>query len=62
VDWWRERVLVNITDEDVDELRDESLEIRYEKVSEWCLPRYGDDGKNGLLLMRVELQDGIIVP
>jgi hypothetical protein len=34
---------VKITDAEVDTLKDDSMDIRYEKVFEWCLPRYGDD-------------------
>jgi hypothetical protein len=40
---------VNITDEEVDTLMDENLEIRYEKVFEWCLPVYGDNDNQTLL-------------
>jgi hypothetical protein len=38
-----EEFSVNITDEEVKTLMDDSGEIRYEKVFRWCLPRYGDD-------------------
>jgi hypothetical protein len=34
---------VNITDEEVELLKDEKGEIWYEKVFQWCLPRYGED-------------------
>jgi hypothetical protein len=34
---------VKITDVEVNTLKDDSMEIRYEKVFEWCLPMYGDD-------------------
>ena len=34
---------VKITDEEVEMLRDGDGEIRYEKVLQWCLARYGDD-------------------
>jgi hypothetical protein len=34
---------VKITDEEVELLKDENGEIRYEKVFQWCLPRYGED-------------------
>jgi hypothetical protein len=36
---------VKITDEEVKLLMDDNKEIRYEKVFQWCLPRYGDDDK-----------------
>jgi hypothetical protein len=29
-------------------LKDEGGEIRYEKVFQWCLPRYGDDDDQSL--------------
>jgi hypothetical protein len=29
-------------DEEVELLKDEHDEIRYEKVFQWCLPRFGD--------------------
>jgi hypothetical protein len=38
-----EEFSVNITDEEVNTLKDDDKEIRYEKVFEWCLPRFGDD-------------------
>jgi hypothetical protein len=38
-----EELSVNITDEEVKMLMDDSKEIRYEKVFKWCLPRFGDD-------------------
>jgi hypothetical protein len=34
---------VNITDKEVELLKDENGEIRYEKVFQWCLPRFGED-------------------
>jgi hypothetical protein len=33
---------VNITDEEVELLKDETGEIRYEKVFQWRLPQFGD--------------------
>jgi hypothetical protein len=49
IQWTGEEVeAVNITDEEVDSLRDASGEIRFEKVFEWCLPRFGDDNKTTL--------------
>jgi hypothetical protein len=33
---------VNIKDEEVELLKDENGEIRYEKVFQWCLPQFGD--------------------
>jgi hypothetical protein len=39
---------VKITDEEVELLKDEKGEIRYEKVFRWCLPRYGDDDDESL--------------
>jgi hypothetical protein len=33
---------VNITDEEVKQLMDDNKEIRFEKVFEWLLPRFGD--------------------
>ena len=38
-----EHFSVKITDEEVDQLRDINGEIRYEKVFQWCLPRFGDN-------------------
>jgi hypothetical protein len=38
-----EEFSVKIIDEEVKTLMDDSNEIRYEKVFEWCLPRFGDD-------------------
>jgi hypothetical protein len=32
-----------ITDEEVKLLMDDSKEIWYKKVFQWCLPRYGED-------------------
>jgi hypothetical protein len=37
--------VLNITDEELKSLRDSSGEIRFEKVFEWCLPRFGDDNE-----------------
>jgi hypothetical protein len=39
---------VKITDEEVELLRDENSEIKYEKVFQWCLPRFGDDDDESL--------------
>jgi hypothetical protein len=39
---------VNIIDEELTDLRDESGKILYEKVFQWCLPRYGDDDNQTL--------------
>jgi hypothetical protein len=40
---------VNITDEDLIKLlRDANGEIRFEKVFEWALPRFGEDDKESL--------------
>ena len=41
-----EEFSVQITDEELETLKDDSKEIRYEKVFEWCLPRYGDDDES----------------
>jgi hypothetical protein len=41
-----EELSVKITDEEVNTLKDDSKEIRYEKVFEWCLPRFGDDNQS----------------
>jgi hypothetical protein len=48
IEWTGEEVdVVNITDEELKSLRDGSGEIRFEKVFEWCVPRYGDnDGQS----------------
>jgi hypothetical protein len=43
-----EEFSVKITDEEVELLKDENGEIRYEKVFRWCLPRYGDDDDESL--------------
>jgi hypothetical protein len=40
--------VVNITDEELKSLRDSSGEIRFEKVFEWCYPRYGDNDEQSL--------------
>jgi hypothetical protein len=40
---------VKITDEEVELLKDEKGEIRYEKVFQWCLPRYGGNNDESLL-------------
>jgi hypothetical protein len=40
--------LFNITDEEVDQLRDSSGDIRYEKVFRYCLPRFGDNDEQTL--------------
>jgi hypothetical protein len=37
-----EEFSVNITDAEVNTLKDEDGEIRYEKVFEWALPRFGN--------------------
>ena len=51
IEWTGEKEeLVNITDEELDSLRDIDGEIRYEKVFEWLLPRFGED-KNETLCM-----------
>jgi hypothetical protein len=39
---------VKITDAEVDTLKNDSMEIRYEKVFEWGLPQYGDDDNETL--------------
>jgi hypothetical protein len=41
-----EEFFVNITDEEVNTLKDDDKDIRYEKVFEWCLPQFGDDDKS----------------
>jgi hypothetical protein len=41
-----EEFSVNITDEEVKTLMDYSNKFRYEKVFEWCLPRFGDDDQS----------------
>jgi hypothetical protein len=41
-----EEFSVKITDEEVNTLKDDNDEIRYEKVFEWCLPRFGDDDES----------------
>ena len=38
-----EEFSVNITDEELEMLKDIKGEIRYEKVFQWCLPLFGDD-------------------
>jgi hypothetical protein len=43
-----EEFSVKITDEEVKTLMDDGGEIRYEKVFQWCLPRYGDDDDQSL--------------
>jgi len=39
-----EEFTVNITDEEVEKLKDASGEIRFEKVFQWCLPLFGGGG------------------
>ena len=39
---------VNITPEEIRLLMDDRREIRYEKVFEWCLPKFGDDNDQSL--------------
>ncbi|OEU10958.1 hypothetical protein FRACYDRAFT_246059 [Fragilariopsis cylindrus CCMP1102] len=39
---------VNITDEEIESLKDSDGEIRYEKVFEWLLPRFGEDNNETL--------------
>jgi hypothetical protein len=41
-----EEFSVKITDEDVNMLKDDHDEIRYEKVFEWYLPQFGDDDES----------------
>jgi hypothetical protein len=49
IEWTGEEVnVVNITDEELNSLRDINGEIRFEKVLEWCLPRYGDNDEQTL--------------
>jgi hypothetical protein len=38
-----EEFYVNIADAEINTLKDEKGEIRYEKVFEWALPQFGDD-------------------
>jgi hypothetical protein len=41
-----EEFSVKITDEELKRLMDDNKEIRYEKVFQWCLPRFGDDDQS----------------
>jgi hypothetical protein len=41
-----EEFSVNIIDAELDTLMDDSKEIRFEKVFEWCLPRLGDGNES----------------
>ena len=34
---------VNITPEELEELKDDQGDIRFEKVMEWCMPQFDDD-------------------
>ena len=44
IEWTGEKEKpVNITDEELNSLRDVNGEIRFEKVFEWILPRFGVD-------------------
>ena len=44
LEWEGDEVFtVKITDEELASLRDIDGEIRFEKVFQWCLPRFGDD-------------------
>jgi hypothetical protein len=44
----QEEFSVNITDQEVLQLMDNDKEIRFEKVFQWCLPRYGDNDEQTL--------------
>jgi hypothetical protein len=48
---------VKITDEEVKLLMDDSKEIRYEKVFQWCLPRYGDEDESLFEYQAARMQD-----
>jgi hypothetical protein len=50
---------VNITDEELKLLRDANGEIRFEKVFEWCLPRYGDDNKTLFKFQAARIQNHV---
>ena len=39
-----EEFAVNITDEEVEQLKDENGDIRFHKVMEWCIPKF--DGES----------------
>jgi hypothetical protein len=41
-----EEFSVNITDAELNTLMDDSKEIRFEKVFEWCLPQLGDGNES----------------
>ena len=43
-----EEFTIKITDEELASLRDIDGEIRFEKVFQWCLPRFGDDDDQSL--------------
>jgi hypothetical protein len=43
-----EEFSVKITDAEVKQLMDGNEEIRFEKIFEWCLPRFGDDDSETL--------------
>jgi hypothetical protein len=43
-----EEFTVNITDEEIESLKDSAGEIRYEKVFDWCLPRFGENDEQAL--------------
>jgi hypothetical protein len=40
--------LLLITDEEIESLKDSAGEIRYEKVFDWCLPRFGENDEQTL--------------
>jgi hypothetical protein len=49
IEWTGEEVdEVNITDEELKSLRDINGKIQFEKVFEWCLPRYEDNDEQTL--------------
>jgi hypothetical protein len=48
-----EEFSVKITDEEVKLLMDDNDEIGFEKVFEWCLPRFGDDDSETLFEYQV---------
>jgi hypothetical protein len=55
IEWTGEEVdEVNITDEELKSLRDVNGEIRFEKVFEWCLPRYGDNDEQTLFEFQLQ--------
>ena len=47
-----EEATVKITDEEIEQLKDANGVLRYEKVFEWCLPKFSDGKENTIGLFK----------